>query len=262
MTEELFKSPALARIEEEAEKTIPDILAESMAVALVAQVPLVGEAIKEMVTQLSFRRTHERMRNMFDEMTDQVNQLGEDKIDREWFKSEEFQTLLFEAMRQLHTTHDKQKIEMLGRALANSGALNLRDEGRKELFVQLVRELTPQHIRLLVMLQPRPTIVATMGGDFEASEEYRWRNRGTITPDGENLLLSQMLSANGLLHENLTTIEARPPSVRNHSSIGEIDRALKEFAKELQRPPVRTFCLSELGRDFLRFVGIEPKSLG
>jgi hypothetical protein len=39
MTDELFKSPAFARIEEEAEKTIRDMLAKSLAVASVAGLP-------------------------------------------------------------------------------------------------------------------------------------------------------------------------------------------------------------------------------
>lgn len=257
MTQELFKPDAIARIEEEAEKRLPDILKESMAVALAAQVPFVGEGIKEMLTQLSFRRTHERMRDMYEEMGQRIDEIGEEKIDKEFFKSEQFQTLLFEALRQLHTTHDKQKIEMLGRALANSGSTDFRNEDRKELFVQLVREFTPQHFALLTRLAPHPTKVVGNLSERTVAEAVLWHNRAIITPSGDEMPLAQMLSGNGLLNEILVMKEARLPSITNRSSFNEIDRELKNYVKELQRPPIRSFSLSELGRDFLKFVGLD-----
>jgi hypothetical protein len=57
------------------------------------------------------------MQDMFEHFSNRLRELGEENINREWFKSEEFQTLLFEALRQLHVTHDREKIEMLGVAL-------------------------------------------------------------------------------------------------------------------------------------------------
>jgi hypothetical protein len=38
---------------------------------------------------------------------------------------------------------------MLGKALANSGARDFSEETKKQLFLQLIRDLTPQHIALL-----------------------------------------------------------------------------------------------------------------
>ena len=45
---------------------------------------------------------------------------------------------------------------MLGVGLANSGASGFKDDERRELFIRNVRDLTLQHIRLLVELAPQP----------------------------------------------------------------------------------------------------------
>jgi len=253
MTQELFKPSALARIEEEAEKTIPDMLKEAAAIALVAEIPIVGEAIKEMCTQLAFRRTHDRIRDMYSELGNKITEIGEEKIDRNFFKSEEFKTLLFEVLRQLHTANDKRKVEMLGRALANSGNTDFSGEDRKELFVQLVRELTPQHIALLTKLMPCPI------EGMEMTESFMWPNRPRIQPHGDELLTSQILSGNGLLVEHFELHEPSLPNIGGFSSVHDIERGLKDYVGKLRQPPIRSFQLSELGRDFLKFVGIKPE---
>jgi hypothetical protein len=153
--DELDKSDIASEIQEQAEHSIQDMLVKSGFAGAISLIPFgVGSAMNEMLTQLALRRVHERMKAMFDEMTRQVRDLGEEKINRDSYRGEEFQTLLFEALHQLHVTQDKSKIEMLGKALANSGATDFKAESRKQLFLQLIRDLTPQHVTLLHNLSP------------------------------------------------------------------------------------------------------------
>ena len=49
------------------------------------------------------------MKEMFEHFTSRIREVGEGKVDREWFRSEEFQTLLYEAFEQLHVTHDRER---------------------------------------------------------------------------------------------------------------------------------------------------------
>jgi len=91
-----------------------------------------------------------------------MREVGEDKVDREWFRSEEFQTLLYEAFNQLNVTHDREKIEMLGVALANSGATRFKGRRTQRLFIHFVRELTRQHLKVLVELAPKPLPSTTL----------------------------------------------------------------------------------------------------
>lgn len=119
-------------------------------------IPGVGGAVTEMLTELAIQRTNNRMKEMFEHFTDSIRNIGEDKVDREWFRSEDFQTLLYEVIQQLHVTHDRKKIEMLGTALANSGTAGFKDDERKDLFIQFVRDLTQKHLKVLVELAPKP----------------------------------------------------------------------------------------------------------
>jgi hypothetical protein len=86
--------------------------------------------------------------------------------------------LLFEALHQLHVTQDKQKIEMLGRALANSGAKEFSEESQKELFLQLIRDLTAQHIAMLHELAP-PSLKAEPGSSPSPEELWSWDENPT-----------------------------------------------------------------------------------
>ena len=256
--DELEKSSVAAEINEESERAIQEILAKSGIAGAISLVPFgVGSAINEMLTQFALRRTHERMKAMFDEMSRQIRYLGKKKIDRDWFRGGEFQTLLFEALHQLHGTEDKDKIEMLGKALANSGASEFKEESRKQLFLQLIRTLTPQHVDLLRRLSPPIRVESSVRK--VAPAWWLWRQRPEITGQGNDLLILQMLAGNGLVEESLKSIEVTQPSVGLSASKGDIERAIKDFIKQLQKPPVRLFRLSELGVDFLKFVGSEPK---
>jgi len=103
---------------------------------------------------------------------------------------------------------------------------------------------------------PRGPKSATAG---EYPEAFLWRNRPQITATGGDLLILQMLAANGLVEESLKTIAAREPHIRPFPSQADLERAVKDFIKELQRPPLRYFSLSKLGSDFLNFVGSKPE---
>lgn len=99
----------------------------------------VGAALLTLVGELAGRRINSRLNDVVEHFTNRLRDLGEEKIDREWFKTEEFQTLLFEALRQLQVMRDSAKLRMLGVGLANSGADNFKEEERKDLFIRFVR---------------------------------------------------------------------------------------------------------------------------
>jgi hypothetical protein len=248
--DETEKSAIAAEVREQSEQTIQDMLVKSGVAGLISCIPFgVGSTINEMLTQLALRRTHERMQTMFEEMNGRIRELGAEKIDREWFRGEEFQTLIFEALQQLHVTQDKQRIEMLGKALANSGATEFKDESRKELFLRLVRDLSSQHLAWLTRLVPQ----AKPGTEYP--DWALWRHRPEVTATGTDLLILQMLAGNGLVEERLQSLAVREPSVSSLHSQGDIERALRSFVSDLKKPPLRYFCLSDLGKDFLKFVG-------
>ena len=248
--DELQKSETLAEIADEADRSIQKMLLSSGIAGLISRIPCgVGSAINQMLTELAFRRTHQRMRDMVEEMIMQIQNLGE-RINTDRFMTEEFQTLFFEAVHQLHVSHEKQKVRMLGAALANSGADEFSQDDRKQLFVQLIRDLTTRHVAMLKAMQPKDGTP-----DSQVPSEIAWRRRPNVKRGGTDLLVLQMLAANGLVEESLEGPSISKPSISSNISAAEAQRLLARHLRELEKPPTRSFRLSELGRDFLQFVG-------
>jgi len=256
--DELEKSEAAIEIAAEAQRSVQEILMRSGMAGALSLLPFgIGKSITEALTELAFKRVYERMDEMFRTWGRRLGEVEEEKINRDWFKTEQFQTLLFEALHQLHATHDREKIAMLGTALANSGLKEFEAEERKELFVRLVRELAPQHVSALLKLLPRPARIPDPlppGLSRQSFESAVWRGRPSVSASGDGLMIFQMLASNGLVEERLHPV-VKEPSVSSFATVDDAKRAVKDLLQSLRTPPRRTFSLSELGRDFLRFVG-------
>jgi hypothetical protein len=83
-------------------------LVSSGVAGVLSLIPGVGAAVTELMTELAIQRTNNRVKEMFEHFTNKIREIGENKVDREWFRGEEFQTLLYEALQQLHGTHDRE----------------------------------------------------------------------------------------------------------------------------------------------------------
>ena len=269
-SDELKKSEPIQEIAEEAQRGVQNLIGRSQILGLMAWLlplwlgPLgggVAVAINEGLNQLADKRLKERLQEMGTAMAQRLEEVGESKIDKEWFRSEEFQTMLFEAARQVAVTSDRKKIVMLGNALANGGIVDFSNEQRKELFLQLIRELTPQHIAMLSRLLPPNEKVSSadqsLAGHEGNTSGIRWEWRPSIPGEGEDLLILQMLAASSLVTESLDPPKIREPRFGGGiPSQSEVSHILSQFLKELQAPPTRIFRLSTLGKDFLDFVSM------
>jgi hypothetical protein len=253
-------------VTDEAKRMLQGKLVSSGIAGVLSLIPGVGAAITELLTELAIQRTNNRVKEMFDYFTNRICDIGEEKVDREWFRSEEFQTLLYEAIQQLHVTHDQQKIEMLGVALANSGESEFKAEDRKDLFVRFVRELTMHHIKLLVELAPGPPNFENFPPDPQIEESmrreavyrWRWKHRPRLNPQGDDLLALQMLHGYGLVEETRSS-SIKEPSISSISSAAQVSGMLKNLIKDIENATItRYFRLSPLGDAFLKFMGL-PK---
>lgn len=266
-------------IDDEAKKMLQDKIVSAGVAGVLSLIPGIGEAVIELMRDLAMQRLNNRVRDMFQHFTNRIREIGEDKVDREWFRSEEFQTLLSDAFQQLNATHDRKKLEMLGTALANSGTPGFRDEERKDLFIRLVRELTPQHVRVLVALAPIPVqhydypainpVTEHVHApdirpraeppDEEIAQWLRWNRRTTLTPrNDDDLLALRMLHGFGLVEEKITS-SIDEPRLSSISSQAQAREVLRQFIKNVQNPKIESsFRLSPVGDAFLKFMGL-PK---
>ena len=119
ITDDRLKA-ALARLAEESE--LHSVNEELYAV--VASIPLAGNAISSILAGAAKRRVVERIEEVFRTVKERLENVEKTKVDEEYFKSDEFMTVLLLAIEQIQTTHDKQKLEMLANAIANSGRVD------------------------------------------------------------------------------------------------------------------------------------------
>lgn len=248
--DELENSESIQAIAELAQKSAQEIVVRSQIVGLIAWflppflLPVVAAAA-EALNQSATKRLHARLLDMRKGFIDRLEEVGSSKVNKDWFQSEEFQTMLFEAAQQATVTSDRRKIAMLGNALANGGVTDFSEENRKELFLHLIRDLTPYHIAILRRLSP-------------SDESSAWEALSLIrNPKEEDLLVLQMLTASGLVIESLDPPKVHEPRFGGSiPSANEARHIVARFIRDLQKPPRREFRLSTLGHDFLKFVSL------
>jgi hypothetical protein len=73
------KSEVAAEIVDEAERSVQVMLVRSGMTGMISLIPGTGDTINQMLTELAFKRTHDRMRRMFQEMSSRIREVNQDK---------------------------------------------------------------------------------------------------------------------------------------------------------------------------------------
>lgn len=210
----------------DSETTIQNIVLRSV----VQGVPFIGSSIMEIFNGLAQRRAQERLNDVFDEVKKRLDSVGDEKIDREFFKSQEFQTLLFLLLERLHTTHDSEKLKMFGNALANSGNVDFKDDARED-YIRVLRDLSLKDLLIL--------------NDFRLKG---WTpHLQQIDYSADVLVSLARLHGMGLVIGNL-----------KEKALNRIGNSRTENAQVISdmitQPPKMQYSLSTFGERFLRFV--------
>jgi hypothetical protein len=210
--------------------------------AAVASLPYMGAAIGSLWAGDARRRLVARLLALFAEVKQRLEAIEAELMDGAFFETEEFQTLLALAVEQLQTAHDSRKVKLLAAALASSGTKEYSKDGRKELFVRALRELTADEVLALGRMRPR-----RINGFIQKPED--------CGPEGEDLLVMQRLGRLGLIEERVKG----PGGVHlsGGTDPGELRDQFNALRDSISKPPQRCFRISDFGLDFLRFVGEE-----
>ena len=219
----------IAQHNEDAETSVREIVLRT-AISLI---PYAGSAINEIANGLAQRRVQERLDDLFDGMKERLESVAEDKVDKEYFHSEEFQTLLYLLLERLHTTHDKMKLRIFGIALGNSGLIEFRTADREH-FVRVLRDLSLSELQALDDERLKGWFPHMPGRDIQYANEVL-----------EKLF---RLQAMGLV---LSRIEsAQPPA----GSTGSARLDARNAIASLTKSPRPRFYLSDFGTKFLEFI--------
>lgn len=211
--------------------------------AALSMLPVVGAPILSVMYDLSQKRMRARVLDVLEEFD---KRLRDKAVDREFFKSDEFHNLLFIAMEQLRTSNDEERRKMLAAGLANSCVSEFASETRKELFLQVLRDLSSAHIRVLKKL-------------FGPSDYNPQVRRLICDPNGEELAVLQHLTASGLVEEyNKQPNVSIPWRIREMSvEIGKevVEKAIKQVLE-------KNFKISQFGIDFMKYFAVSSHENG
>ena len=217
----------------------------------IKMIPIVGSGIDKLMSDLAQRRLVERILDVFGQMKSQLYVLMEDQIRKEYFTSEEFQTLLALALQEIQTTPDRKKLEMIAAALCNSGKVQFQAETRKELFVRVLRSLSPEHIGIIHSLAP--VVLSDPDLSRMRSSGMDWSSQGDfVTEDGEGIALYYPLKP-GNNPKNLYPIIRAPKGeqlllLQNLASHGLVEET---FAFPQSAGPEKQLPLSEINEETL-----------
>jgi hypothetical protein len=219
----------IAQHKEDAKTTVRNIVWRTG----ISLIPYAGSAINEIANGLAQLRVQERLNDVFDAMKERLDTVAEDKVDKEYFHSEEFQTLLYLLLERLHTTHDKKKLRMFGNALGNAGLIEFKTTD-KEQFVRVLRDLSLSEVQALDDDRLKSWTPHLPGREIQYANEVL-----------EKLF---RLQAMGLV---LSRIEsAQPPA----GSTGSLKIDAQNALASLTKSPRPRFYLSTFGVQFLEFI--------
>lgn len=205
----------LEKIKANVDVNITDDLSGATAAGLLSLIPGVGTAVQSLLDGRARASLERRWLELFIDFGTRIKEIHASIPDASYYGSEEFQTLLFLALQQLITTHDRKKLRLLADALANSGAIPFQAED-KELFLRLIRDLSVSDIsalrdeRLLSSISPSHPI--------------------TYTAD-EIAQFSRLASMGLLIEQHITGYGGGPPGIGNdrHYQRAQLGSSLLSF---------------------------------
>jgi hypothetical protein len=229
---------ALDRYEEAAHTSAAEIAARTT----VAAIPYAGGPILELWNGLAQGRVQDRLNVVFSTMKKQLEEIAQDKVNQAFFGSEEFQTLLYLVLERLHATHQKEKLEAFGDALANSATIDFKKDD-KEQYIRTLRELSLEDLQTL-----------RNAAEFDKLPAHL---RQAAYPKPESPSLARLASL-GLVHESLKLREfdLRFPVVptSNQSPERYARGMVGAFKQYFEQPPLTNYRLSGFGHRFLKFI--------
>lgn len=143
--------------------------------AAVASIPMAGSALDHLLFD---KADAIRMRNMeaaVASLSDEVQKLGQQAIDKGWFSSEEALAAFKILSDKASYEPDKVKIDALGRLVATCGTVEHADDAKKLSVLEHLARLTSVQIKLLsVMLATQPQEKKFSTGSLEQTAKAIW----------------------------------------------------------------------------------------
>jgi len=133
-------------------------------------IPFFGSAIISALDARSFEIYEKNSKQFTEESRRLVDNLDEDKIDKEFLKSDEFVSLLTEILTRNARTHEQAKVKLFATLFVNAATYGKSGTPYKEGFVHIIDELSVTHILALAFIND--TSVTFTEEDKEKNRDY------------------------------------------------------------------------------------------
>lgn len=134
----------------------------------VAAVPFVGGSIDALITTRAGKLVERRITALLDELRTTIGRLAEEKIDKDYVGSEEWDDLIIRSLRAAAETSDAEKIRLYAAILTGASQVHgLRDELDPLAILSAVAELSPGEVILARSVYANTAAGASVGSDTD-----------------------------------------------------------------------------------------------
>lgn len=204
----------------------------------------IGAAVAGLVTDAADRRWKKNINHLMQMFAERLVAVQSAIESPDYYRAEEFQSLLFEAVDQERTNRYEGKRKMLARGLANSGTRPFVADTLKETYFRVLRDLTPTDISALRKLL-EPTNKQHMGLYLKETTLQRVVRASSVTP------VIYRLQGLGLV----SMFQQMPsPNMNGIRNITDISRLTNFIRDALQAEPQIVMQITNFGFEFLKFL--------
>ena len=223
------KKNALAKLDNISQRYAEQPAVKVAIDVMLSVIPGVGAGIGSLLEVRASQLAEKNWRRFVQEVRNRLGRLEEDQVSRDYVDSDEFTSLLLQILRRSATAHEEEKTRLFAQIFANSMLCDKSQTPYKEGFVQIIDELSVDHIRVL----------AAVSEKYAAIPEERFKDgMGYVNADAVTSELSLPLSRVvaycehpsrfGLLHEHRPFLGYRS----GHYEVTPYGREFAEFLRD------------------------------
>lgn len=116
--------------------------------ALINAVPFVGGSLDVIFVSKGQKLVEQRIYEFIKNLTEELNKVSEDKVDKKYLDSEEWFDVVIKAMNSAMKTRDIEKISWYAKILRGAVVVRDRNAFDPEAYLQVLTELSPNELRV------------------------------------------------------------------------------------------------------------------